>query len=66
MRTVAAMLALLCTMVVGACAEGRAPLDAINSAPPDTGPGCYDHKGRIEHTITMRVECEYQGWTWKP
>ena len=62
MRSIAALFALLCALAAGACSSGY---DGINSGSADTGPGCYDHKGRIERTITTRAECDTQGWTWK-
>jgi hypothetical protein len=63
MRTITALLALLVGLAVCACSSGY---DGLNSGPPDTGPGCYDHKGRIERTIATRAECEHQDWIWKP
>ena len=62
MRTIATLCALLGALAAGACSSGY---DGLNSGPPDTGPGCYDHKGRIERTITTRAECDRQDWTWK-
>lgn len=29
------------------------------------GPGCYDLKGRIERTISLKVECERQAMIWR-
>jgi hypothetical protein len=63
MRTIATLCALLGALSIGACSSG---VDGVNSGPPDTGPGCYDHKGRIERTIPTRAECDTQGWIWKP
>jgi len=50
----------------GSAAGGSGPLDWINSAPPDTAPGCYDHKNRLERTVTTAAECAALTWVWKP
>jgi len=60
------MLALMSALVASACTSGGGFLESINSAPPDTGPGCYDHKNRIERTITTAAECATMSWVWKP
>ena len=33
--------------------------------PGYVGPGCYDHKNRIEATIRSKAECDRQDWTWR-
>ncbi len=68
MKHVALLVALLSVLGTGACSsKGGSPLDAINAPPPpDTGPGCYDHKNRIERTVKTRSECEALTWVWKP
>jgi|APFre7841882630_1041343.scaffolds.fasta_scaffold412831_1 hypothetical protein len=68
MKHVALLAALVSVLVTGACSsKGGSPLDSINApAPPDTGPGCYDHKNRIERTVMTKAECEILTWTWKP
>jgi hypothetical protein len=37
----------------------------FNKPPVFEGSGCYDHKNRIDRTITTRFECERQSWVWK-
>lgn len=61
---VSALAATACTS--GGSRGGGGFLDSINSAPPDTGPGCYDHKNRLERTIVTAAECAAQDWVWKP
>lgn len=74
MKPIATILVLLTTLLAGACSGGGSGsgsvggggiLDGINSAPPDTGPGCYDHKNRKERTILTEAECKTQGWVWR-
>lgn len=57
-------------LAVSACSSGGSGpgggmLDGINNAPPDTGPGCYDHKNRKERTIVTEAECKKQDWVWR-
>lgn len=70
MKSAALLFASLSLLALAACSSGgprgSSPLDSINSAPPDTDPGCYDHKKRLERTITTEAECTNQGWIWKP
>jgi hypothetical protein len=66
MKHLAFVLALLPVLVTGACASGGAAFDNFNAPAAYEGPGCYDHKNRIERTVKTRTECETLTWTWKP
>lgn len=57
---------LLLALVSSACSALQSGGANFNAPPVDEGPGCYDHKGRIERTILLKVECDRQGWVWKP
>jgi hypothetical protein len=61
-----AVLALLCALVAGACTGGGSALDNFNKPAEYQGPGCYDHKNRLERTVKSRTECDVLTWTWKP
>ena len=75
MRSVALRVALLLTaLLAGACTnfQSEAPADPSVPVSPyakpqqaDFGPGCYDHRGRIERTITTAGECAVIGWVWR-
>ncbi len=56
---------LLWTLMTGACSSLKSGGETFNAPPVHEGPGCYDHKGRIERTITLKAECDRQGWVWK-
>ena len=68
MKNVLPLLALLSTLLAGACSSsgGGIVLDNFNPPPAYEGRGCYDHKGRLERTIPTQAECNVQDWTWKP
>jgi hypothetical protein len=61
------LLALLSALVLGACASGDGSwFDSLNAPkPPETGPGCYDHKDLRVPQIMTQGECENMTWTWK-
>ena len=75
MRTVARLLALLMSaLLAGGCSSFQRDAPGDPSAfqspytkqqPPDFGPGCYDHRGRIERTITTAAECANLTWVWR-
>jgi hypothetical protein len=66
---------LMSALLAGACAGGQrtpAPTESKVSdspyakpQPADTGRGCYDHRGRIERTITTAAECAVIDWVWR-
>lgn len=58
-------LVLLLAAVAGCSSQGG-PLAAINSAPPDSDPGCYDHRDRLVRTVTTAAECATLTWVWRP
>ena len=76
MRPVALLLALLVSaLLASACTnlQRDAPVEPsapqspyAKQQPVDFGPGCYDHRGRIERTITTAAECATMGWVWRP
>jgi hypothetical protein len=66
MKHVALLVALVSVLVTGACAGGGAAFDNFNPPAAYEGPGCYDHKNRIERTVKTRGECEALTWVWKP
>lgn len=57
--------ALLAALLAGGCSSLKGGAENFNKPPVFEGTGCYDHKGRIDRTITLKVECDVQGWTWK-
>ena len=67
-KHVLTLLALLSTLLAGACSSGGGgvSLDSLNPPPVYEGRGCYDHKGRLERMIPTQAECNVQDWTWKP
>ena len=76
MRTVALLVALpMSALLACACAgSGQRAPPADPSAPDspyakpqavDSGPGCYDHRGRLERTITTAMECAAVTWVWR-
>jgi len=56
---------LLATLASPGCGTLKGGLDAFNPPPVHEGAGCYDLKGRKDHTIILEVECKKQGWIWK-
>ena len=56
---------LLPALMAGGCSGVKSGGETFNQAPVFEGPGCYDHKGRIERTIIIKAECDRQGWVWK-
>ena len=59
MKRIAALhLVLLSSLVCTGCAGSLPP-------PGYSGPGCYDHKGRIEPTIRSPGECAAATWVWR-
>ena len=67
MKHITFLLALLSALAASACAGGGGSwFETVNAPPPpDTGPGCYDNKGRLVSTILTPRECEFAAWTWK-
>ncbi len=67
MKHITFLLALLSALAASACAGGgNSWFETLNEpAPPPTGPGCYDNKGRLVPTIVTPGECEFAAWTWK-
>ena len=75
MRSVATLLAVLMSALLAvACSNFQREAPADPSVPfspyakpqqADFGPGCYDHRGRIERTITTAGECAVIGWVWR-
>jgi hypothetical protein len=59
-----AVAALLAVIALGACSSS-ASLATFNAPPTYEGPGCYDHRNRLERTVKTRAECEVLTWTWK-
>ncbi len=66
MKHLVAVVALLTVLVLGACSSGSSAFDNFNTPAAYEGPGCYDHKNRIERTVRTKAECEILTWTWKP
>lgn len=67
MKHGASVLALLSALVAGACSSGGGGgLANFNTPAVYEGPGCYDHKNRIERSITTKAECDAVTWVWKP
>jgi hypothetical protein len=60
------LLALLSALVASACASGGSAFDNFNTPAAYEGPGCYDHKNRIERTVRSKAECDLLTWNWKP
>ena len=65
-KRISNLLALLSALVASACASGGTALDNFNTPAVYEGPGCYDHKNRIERTVRSKVECDILTWVWKP
>ena len=66
MKHIALLVALLAALVASACSSGGGGLAGFNKPAEYEGPGCYDHKNRIERTVRTKAECEILTWTWKP
>ncbi len=66
MKHIVAVLTLLSAVLASACASGGSAFDTFNAPPAYEGPGCYDHKNRIERTVRSKAECDVLTWTWKP
>ena len=69
MKHIALLVALLSVLVASACSSGSGGRGSTNfNTPrrPYEGPGCYDHKNRIERTVRTQSECEALTWVWKP
>jgi hypothetical protein len=64
-RSAALAACLLPALLTGACSSFSSGGENFNKPAVYEGPGCYDHKGRMERTITQPVECQRQGWVWK-
>jgi hypothetical protein len=56
---------LLPALMACGCSGLKSGGESFNQPPVYEGPGCYDHKGRIERTIIIKAECDRQGWVWK-
>lgn len=56
---------LLGALLAAGCSGVSSGGENFNKPAVYEGPGCYDHKNRIERTITTPVECSVQGWVWK-
>lgn len=56
---------LLPALLAAACSGVSSGGETFNKPPVYEGPGCYDHKGRLERTITQPVECQRQSFVWK-
>ncbi len=75
MRSVVTLPALLISaLLAGACTNMQRDPPVDPNAPnspytrpqqADFGPGCYDHRGRIERTITTEAECARVTWVWR-
>ncbi len=67
MKHIALLVALLSALVASACSSGSGGgLANFNTPAAYEGPGCYDHKNRIERTVRTQSECEALTWVWKP
>ncbi len=64
-RRAIAGVSLLGALLAAGCSGVGSGWDNFNKPSAFEGPGCYDHKNRIERTITTPVECGVQGWVWK-
>ena len=74
-RAAALLLALLAAaLLAGGCSSFQRDPPGDPSAPyspyakqkpPDYGPGCYDHRGNIDRTITTAAECAVLAWVWR-
>lgn len=64
-RFVIVLASLASAWLAGACSAIKSGGETFNEPPSYKGPGCYDHKGRIEPTIRLKAECDVQGWVWK-
>jgi hypothetical protein len=69
MKLLAALLCLPTALATVACTSTGGTGSAIerfNAPPTYEGPGCYDHKNRLERTIRTQAECAAAAWVWKP
>ncbi len=55
----------LAALITAGCSGVSSGGENFNKPAVYEGPGCYDHKNRIERTIGTKFECDKQGWVWK-
>ena len=57
---------LFCALALAAgCTSLQGGGENFNKPAVYEGPGCYDFKNRIDRTITLKPECDKQGWVWR-
>ena len=57
---------LCCAWALAAgCTSLQGGAENFNKPAVYEGPGCYDFKNRIDRTITLKPECDKQGWVWR-
>ena len=62
-RTLAGLLGVL--WLAAGCSGIGGSGEKFNQPAVYEGPGCYDLKGRIDRTITLKAECDKQAWIWR-